>query len=266
MFKDWLLVLIWSALIFLGSALPGASVSENRALDFLAHKLVHLFEYSVLFVLIHRAVKRSLLRVHCSLFSVLSFLLTVGYAITDEIHQSFVPGRDARLTDVFIDASAALLVWLFIKRSRVLSMAKPLTKVILLSLLLLISSPVKAASYPSFSVPEGYELKEGEIDHLGGVIELFDTRAAAISFKPDFNFDLAGFATFVYSYEKHYGELDPSVFSLSIYEKAMEHVNLGLPPLSNAKRLITTVVEGNAGEAPTYQLFFGFEPIPVKAG
>ncbi len=117
MLKDWLLVLIWAALIFLGSSTHGVSVSESRAVDFAAHKLVHLFEYSTLFILVHRAVKRSFSFILDSLFFILPFALTIGYAVTDEIHQSFVPGRDARLTDVLVDAGAALLGWLAIKRS-----------------------------------------------------------------------------------------------------------------------------------------------------
>ena len=260
----WLPVLGWMILIFLGSSTHGVSVSESRVVDFAAHKLVHLFEYSVLFTLIHRAVKMSIGR--CpkrttavgKIGTLISFALTVGYAITDEIHQFFVPGRDARLTDVLIDALAAFLAWLVVRR-------KKLSALVLIFTLTGLT-PVRAASQLSFAVPDGFELKEGEIDHLGGVIDIFETRAAAVSFKPDFNFDLAGFAAFVYSYEKYHGELDPSVFTLSLYEGAMEHVDLDTPLQTNTKCLLATVVDGNLEEGYTYQLFFGFDPIAVKAG
>ena len=36
-----------------------------------------------------------------------AWLLTVAYAVTDEFHQSFVPGRNASLMDVVIDALGA---------------------------------------------------------------------------------------------------------------------------------------------------------------
>ncbi len=114
----WLPVLIWMLLIFIGSSLPGASVSENRTMDFLAHKLVHLFEYSILFILIHRAIKRSFSFTKETLFATFSFLLTVSYAITDEIHQLFVRGRDAKFHDIIIDAIAAVFGWLIIRRKK----------------------------------------------------------------------------------------------------------------------------------------------------
>ena len=40
---------------------------------------------------------------------VFTLLLCIGYAITDELHQAFVPGRTPKLLDVLIDSSGALL-------------------------------------------------------------------------------------------------------------------------------------------------------------
>lgn len=44
-----------------------------------------------------------------------AFSLAVVYGISDEIHQSFVPGRDAAIFDVAVDAvgaaAALMLVW-----------------------------------------------------------------------------------------------------------------------------------------------------------
>ena len=39
----------------------------------------------------------------------LAFIFCVIYAITDEIHQHFVPGRSCELRDVLIDSSGAML-------------------------------------------------------------------------------------------------------------------------------------------------------------
>lgn len=36
-----------------------------------------------------------------------TILLSAAYAVSDEIHQTFVPGRHAELRDIFIDTSAA---------------------------------------------------------------------------------------------------------------------------------------------------------------
>ncbi len=54
----------------------------------------------------------------------ISFFASVGYALTDEIHQNFVPGRAMRLMDVGIDALgsvagiliAVIIIALFLKR------------------------------------------------------------------------------------------------------------------------------------------------------
>jgi VanZ family protein len=48
-------------------------------------------------------------------------LLALGYAIFDEMHQSFVPGRSASLVDVALDTAAAggaVAVWLLAFRYR----------------------------------------------------------------------------------------------------------------------------------------------------
>ena len=42
------------------------------------------------------------------------FVLTFGYACTDEFHQLFVPGRAGRFTDVLIDSSGALVLSLIV--------------------------------------------------------------------------------------------------------------------------------------------------------
>lgn len=89
-------VAIWSLLIFLGSSVPGAVVSPNETVNFLAHKAAHLFEYAVLAILSYRA-SRSF---------TLAFVYPLLFAATDEFHQSFVPGRSARIQDWLIDALA----------------------------------------------------------------------------------------------------------------------------------------------------------------
>jgi VanZ family protein len=45
-----------------------------------------------------------------------TWILTVGYAITDELHQGMVPGRNATLRDILIDALGATLAVYFLSR------------------------------------------------------------------------------------------------------------------------------------------------------
>jgi len=74
--------------------------------------------YAVLFLLWWRALNKPL-RFLPSL--ALAWVLTVLYAMSDEFHQTFVPGRNGNALDVLIDASAAALaalaLWLA-RRSR----------------------------------------------------------------------------------------------------------------------------------------------------
>jgi len=44
-----------------------------------------------------------------------AYSLTILYAISDEIHQSFVPGRHARFADIMFDAAGALIALLIIR-------------------------------------------------------------------------------------------------------------------------------------------------------
>jgi len=90
----WLPVVAWAALIFTLSAIPGLGTGLGTW-DLVLRKLAHATEYAVLGVLLLRATGR---------MSV-AFVLGTLYAVTDELHQSFVAGRHASPLDVAIDAA-----------------------------------------------------------------------------------------------------------------------------------------------------------------
>ncbi|MEK7521533.1 MAG: VanZ family protein [Patescibacteria group bacterium] len=101
--KPWLLPMLWCALIFyLSSTVPGA-VSGPPWLDFLIKKSAHMFLYAVLWLLLYRALKKP--------FYVLLF--TFFYAISDEYHQSFVPGRHPGVMDIGFDTlgGTIAMIW-----------------------------------------------------------------------------------------------------------------------------------------------------------
>jgi VanZ family protein len=87
----WLLVFLWAAVIFVFSSIPQTKVSQFFLTDFIIKKIAHISEYAILYALIYKATRGKW---------VASFVLTIIYAITDEIHQSFVPGRTPRIYDV----------------------------------------------------------------------------------------------------------------------------------------------------------------------
>lgn len=140
----WLLPVIWMGMIFYSSATPyeqqdmkpflGESVNlgfleplvnEVRftyngsvvsiethgvegIVEFFIRKGAHVFVFLFLTCLFKIALARTTsLRFKIQLL--LAFLLTVAYAIMDEIHQGFTPNRTPYIGDVFLDSMGGLI-------------------------------------------------------------------------------------------------------------------------------------------------------------
>lgn len=72
-------------------------------------KAAHFTEYFVLAILSNLAIMQSGKDIKVTVFTVsISFAIGVLYAVTDEIHQLFVPGRAGAVTDVLIDSAGVL--------------------------------------------------------------------------------------------------------------------------------------------------------------
>jgi VanZ family protein len=95
--RGWLAAaVVWAALIFVLSAIPTGGSTGGVTLT---GSLVHVSEYAVLAALLRRG-----------RFSFLaSIVAAVLYGATDELHQAFVPGRDAAIMDLAFDVVGALL-------------------------------------------------------------------------------------------------------------------------------------------------------------
>lgn len=140
--KYWLPVLIWMALIFVGSSDSGSGPRSSRfigpvvrwlvpaisepALErvvAVVRKAAHVTEYAMLAALLWRArhgVARDRDRAGPNWNIAHARFALIGsalYAMTDEIHQAFVPNRGPSLGDVFLDTAGAAfglyLVWLY---------------------------------------------------------------------------------------------------------------------------------------------------------
>ena len=107
MASRWLPVLAWAGVIFAVSSIPSLN-SGLGTWDTVLRKGAHMTEYAILACLLARATASS----------AWAFGLAVGYAATDEFHQTFVRGRHGSPIDVGIDAVGALIglgIW---RRSR----------------------------------------------------------------------------------------------------------------------------------------------------
>ncbi len=130
----WLFVLLWMLVIFLFSAQagdasgntsaafieflarvfsrnfdslsPGEQASIIEGWQFIVRKAGHFSEYALLALLFANALRSYDFK------KLTAFLISVGasalYAVTDEIHQYFVPGRACAALDVLIDTAGAI--------------------------------------------------------------------------------------------------------------------------------------------------------------
>ncbi|HNZ08402.1 MAG TPA: VanZ family protein [Bacillota bacterium] len=143
---SWAAVLAWMALIFFMSARPyelsgtdsgrvaelivgileslgvkGRLNSTDTTLVLFVRKAGHFVEYAVLCLLVMNALVKSKQKNKVDKrtyrnMALVAMVLCVGFAITDEVHQYFVPGRSMRASDVVIDAASSASAILFYMR------------------------------------------------------------------------------------------------------------------------------------------------------
>ena len=105
---DQLPVILWALLIFVASSIPNIALPD---LEFIASdKVIHLVVYFVLCVLFHRALSHQKRFPSLARWSLAcAVLFSILYGVSDEIHQSFVPNRDASVYDLAADSIGTLL-------------------------------------------------------------------------------------------------------------------------------------------------------------
>ncbi len=102
------------ALIFAFSAMPSDD-PDKGLLVLIARKLTHFSEYFVLMGLWWWALATRI-GGRRALWPALA--ITIGYAVSDELHQTFVDGRVGTWRDVLIDSAGALTATWLIARYR----------------------------------------------------------------------------------------------------------------------------------------------------
>jgi VanZ family protein len=125
----WGPVLALMALIFVFSAQPKPAppahakgvyfsgmvpVFTAQSPEVLVKKGAHVAGYGLLGVLIMRGLLAQGLSAREAAY--LAILLAIGYALTDELHQAFVPGRHATVLDIGMDYVGATSACLLARR------------------------------------------------------------------------------------------------------------------------------------------------------
>jgi VanZ family protein len=106
-FVYWLPVASYAALIFYLSSLSHPETYVPSLLLELGDKTLHGLEYAVLGIFCFRAFRHGANMWAASHAVLLAIITSTGYGLTDEIHQAFVPFREADVWDLVTDALGA---------------------------------------------------------------------------------------------------------------------------------------------------------------
>ena len=123
----WLPTLFWCTLIFILSSKPTTQASYFDLIDFIIKKSAHIFIYAMLYFLVFRAVnevkiefinKRIKIKYTSGSSFFIPFLFCLLYAISDEYHQSFIPGRTARIRDIGFDFIGMFIAYKYVLKNK----------------------------------------------------------------------------------------------------------------------------------------------------
>jgi VanZ family protein len=109
----WGPVIAWMAVIFFFSSQSDLGPIGRRTPDWVAHPAA----YAAGALLLCRALAGGWGRPAGDGALALAVVLIAAYGVTDELHQSFVPGRDADVLDVAKDLGGAAAASLFYRRA-----------------------------------------------------------------------------------------------------------------------------------------------------
>jgi VanZ family protein len=98
----WAPVALYMSVIFYLSSLPEAPLPAG-----ISDKPTHSLAYMGLAVVMIRALTGGLPARITRTTAMWGVLLTIAYGVSDELHQTFVPGRSAELLDLCADAIGA---------------------------------------------------------------------------------------------------------------------------------------------------------------
>lgn len=119
---SWMLLVIWMIFIFIMSSFNGNissnqsgsiadliynlfNISDTEKVSLIVRKFAHVSEFFILGILVINLINKY----NVKYSYLISFIVCVLYASSDEFHQLFVPGRSGQVTDIFIDMIGVVL-------------------------------------------------------------------------------------------------------------------------------------------------------------
>lgn len=110
--KYWFISLIiaifFAGLIYYISDTPSSGFPSNLGIK---TKIYHLGIYALLGFFISLTIIRG--KINNKYLIIIALLLSIAYAVSDEIHQFFVPGRHCTFRDIFINTTGILISTVF---------------------------------------------------------------------------------------------------------------------------------------------------------
>lgn len=105
--RFWLPFFLWALVIFSFSSYPTIRASELHWKEFIIKKSAHVVEYFIFSLLLFRALINSGVTTGKSIkYTIISAFI---YGLSDEFHQQFTPGREAKIRDVMFDFLGSLI-------------------------------------------------------------------------------------------------------------------------------------------------------------
>ncbi len=103
--RYWVALVFWMLVIFIGSSFPGERIPGK-----VSHISVvfHTIEYLLLYIFSVAAFSRAQRTQWNRSPEIIALLFCIIYSVSDEIHQIFVPGRNADIWDIITDGVGAI--------------------------------------------------------------------------------------------------------------------------------------------------------------
>ena len=110
--RYWFPLTVYAGLIFYLSSLSHPEVYVPSLVMDLGDKILHAIEYGVLGILFYRVFRHAAGSWSAGHALLLAIIASATYGLTDELHQAFVPLREADGWDLLTDAiGAAIAAW-----------------------------------------------------------------------------------------------------------------------------------------------------------